>query len=100
VDAYDISWDTPRGEYFILGGHRPWISPEVPEKTNIPDKSGTQARLFPGGVELTGASGPGIEGVGAVAARAGTTATGFASTAKQVAECFHPGNTMTGKVLI
>jgi hypothetical protein len=59
ADAHDVSWDTPHGEYFILGGHRLWISPEIPEKTNIPDKSGLQALEFTDGVELNGASEPG-----------------------------------------
>ncbi|MFH1524521.1 MAG: hypothetical protein ABIF04_06120 [Chloroflexota bacterium] len=59
ADVHDMKWDTPNGEYFILGGHRLWISPEIPEKTNIPDKTGAQARIIPDGVELVGASEPG-----------------------------------------
>jgi hypothetical protein len=59
ADVHDITWDTPHGEYFILGGHRLWISPELPEKTNIPDRSGAQVREIPGGVELTGQHEPG-----------------------------------------
>jgi hypothetical protein len=53
-DAFDVSWETPQGQYFLLGGHRLWISPEIPEKTYIPDKTGLLAREFHGGVELTG----------------------------------------------
>ncbi len=59
ADVHDILWNTPHGEYSLLGGHRLWISPEVPEKTNIPDKSGVQARECTDGVELNGASEPG-----------------------------------------
>ena len=59
ADVHDIVWDTPHGKYFPLGGHRLWISPEIPEKTNIPDKTGAQVRDIPGGVELIGASEPG-----------------------------------------
>jgi hypothetical protein len=59
ADIHDISWETPHGTYFILGGHRLWIAPEIPEITNIPDKSGLQAFEFLGGVELTGEHEPG-----------------------------------------
>jgi hypothetical protein len=58
-DAHDISWDTPRGKYFVLGGHRLWISPEIPEKTYIPDTLQVQIREIPAGVELTGPIEPG-----------------------------------------
>ncbi|MGD0707806.1 MAG: hypothetical protein ABSA51_05075 [Anaerolineaceae bacterium] len=53
-DVFDECWETPHGQYYLLGGHRLWISPEIPEKTYIPDKTGLLAREFPGGVELTG----------------------------------------------
>jgi hypothetical protein len=59
ADIHDVSWETPHGTYFILGGHRLWIAPEIPEITNIPDKSGLQACEFPGGVELIGEHEPG-----------------------------------------
>jgi hypothetical protein len=52
-DVPDISWDTPLGKYSILGGHRLWISPEIPEKTYIPEEPGLQIQNIPGGVELT-----------------------------------------------
>ncbi|HTX80183.1 MAG TPA: hypothetical protein VMC62_10960 [Longilinea sp.] len=54
ADVHDATWDTPYGVYSILGGHRLWISPEIPEKTYIPDSSGLQVGAFSGGVELTG----------------------------------------------
>jgi len=59
ADIHDVSWETPSGTYFILGGHRLWIAPEIPEITDIPDKSGLQTFEFPGGVELIGEHEPG-----------------------------------------
>jgi hypothetical protein len=53
ADVYDISWQTPRGDFFPLGGHRLWTSPESPETTYIPDGSGLQVRASTDGVELT-----------------------------------------------
>ncbi|MGB8213802.1 MAG: hypothetical protein WCE68_09625 [Anaerolineales bacterium] len=55
ADVPDVIWDTPNGSYFPLGGHRLWISPELPEKTYIPDGEGLSIQTIPGGVELTGA---------------------------------------------
>jgi hypothetical protein len=56
ADVFDMAWDTPNGKYFPLGGHRVWISPESPEKTYVPDRTGLSVREIPRGVELTGAS--------------------------------------------
>ncbi len=50
----DIFWDTPRGKYFPRGGHRLWISPEIPEKTYIPDQPGLDVKNVENGVELIG----------------------------------------------
>ena len=61
-DAHDIIWDTPLGKYYVRGGHRLWISPEIPEKTYIPEKSDMQVREIANGVELTGPSEP-VSGV-------------------------------------
>jgi hypothetical protein len=55
ADVYDMVWDTPNGDYYPLGGHRLWISPELPEKTYVPDKTGLTFKQIPNGVELTGA---------------------------------------------
>jgi len=52
-DVPDITWDTPYGKYFIRGGHRLWISPELPEKTYIPDSPGLVVKEIPAGVVLT-----------------------------------------------
>ena len=56
ADAYDVSLNMTHEGYSLLGGHRLWISPEVPEKTYIPDNSGVRVMEIPNGVELTGAS--------------------------------------------
>jgi len=56
ADVHDIVWDTPNGDYSPFGGHRLWISPESPETTYVPDKSGLTVREIPHGVELNGAS--------------------------------------------
>jgi hypothetical protein len=55
AEVPDLFWDTSRGPYYPLGGHRLWIAPEVPDTTYVPDGSGQQAQEIPGGVELTGA---------------------------------------------
>ena len=54
ADVHDMSSDTPLGKYNFLGGHRLWISPELIEKTYIPDGSGLQVARDPNGVTLTG----------------------------------------------
>jgi hypothetical protein len=56
ADVFDMVWDTPNGDYLPLGGHRLWTSPESPEKTYIPDKTGLTVEEIPQGVELHGAS--------------------------------------------
>jgi len=53
-DVPDIAWETPIGKYYVHGGHRLWIAPEIPEKTYIPDGPGLEVKKIPGGVELTG----------------------------------------------
>ena len=56
ADIFDIVWDTPNGDYMPLGGHRLWISPESPEITYVPDKTGLSVKQLPKGVELQAAS--------------------------------------------
>ncbi len=52
----DIFWETSHGNYYPFGGHRLWISPEIPEKTYIPDSPGLQVRTIPHGIECSGIS--------------------------------------------
>jgi hypothetical protein len=53
ADVHDIHWETPNGQYFPLGGHRLWTSPESPQATYLPDGSGLKVRTTPDLVELT-----------------------------------------------
>ena len=53
ADVHEIAWDTPRGKFYPLGGHRLWTSPEAPETTYAPDGSGLKVQALPGSVELT-----------------------------------------------
>jgi hypothetical protein len=62
ADVVDMTSDTPLGKYFFLGGHRLWISPELIEKTYIPDKYGLALTQIPGGVKMTAAREP-VSGV-------------------------------------
>jgi hypothetical protein len=55
AEVPDIFWDTSRGPYYPLGGHRLWLSPEVPDVTYALDDRGLQVQDAPGGVELIGA---------------------------------------------
>ncbi len=50
-----ISWETPYGTYRPYGGHRLWLSPEVPEITYVPDGLAPQIEKLPDGLRLTGA---------------------------------------------
>jgi hypothetical protein len=50
-------WSTPHGDFHIRGGHRLWISPELPETTYEPDDAGVQVRELSNGVELIGPDG-------------------------------------------
>jgi hypothetical protein len=53
-DIPDITWDTPYGKYFIRGGHRLWIAPELPEKTYAPESPHLEVKEIPAGVILAG----------------------------------------------
>ncbi|GAP15853.1 hypothetical protein LARV_03646 [Longilinea arvoryzae] len=50
-----IFWETIHGAYHPFGGHRLWLSPEIPEITYIPDELAPQIEALPDGVRLTGA---------------------------------------------
>lgn len=39
AEATDIHWPTPYGEYYLLGGHRLWSAPEIPERTYEPESA-------------------------------------------------------------
>jgi hypothetical protein len=56
ADVYDIVLKPPYEAYSMLGGHRLWISPESPENSYVPDKTGLSVQKIPQGVILSGAS--------------------------------------------
>lgn len=50
-----VNWETPHGTYHPHGGHRLWLSPEIPAVTYLPDDQPPQIEPLPDGVRLTGA---------------------------------------------
>jgi hypothetical protein len=48
-----VFWETSQGQYHPYGGHRLWLSPEVPECTYVPDNLPPQIEVLPDGVRLT-----------------------------------------------
>lgn len=48
-----VFWETSQGRYYPYGGHRMWLSPEVPEVTYVPDSIPPQIESLPDGVRLT-----------------------------------------------
>ncbi len=50
-----VSWETASGTYHPYGGHRLWLSPEIPAITYIPDGFAPRIEALPDGVRLTGA---------------------------------------------
>jgi hypothetical protein len=57
AETPEVSWDTPYGEYHLIGGHRLWIAPESPQYTSIPDDHGLGItgldETSAGGIRLT-----------------------------------------------
>jgi hypothetical protein len=54
AETPDVAWDTPRGRYRLLGGHRLWIAPEDPERSAAPDDDGVSVERLGDGLRLTG----------------------------------------------
>ncbi len=50
-----VSWETSHGPYHPYGGHRLWVSPEIPEHTYLPDDLPPLIETLPDGVRLTSA---------------------------------------------
>lgn len=46
-------WLTPHGEYRLLGGHRLWTAPEIPERTYVPDPAEILVEDTDDGLRLT-----------------------------------------------
>ena len=54
----DITWHTPFGDYYLIGGHRLWIAPENPDLTAVPDHQGLVYQEHPGDVTLSNPAPP------------------------------------------
>lgn len=55
AESPDNHWPTPYGEYYLLGGHRLWVAPEIPEQTYIPETGKIQVEEIGNGLRLTAA---------------------------------------------
>lgn len=53
VEAPNNHWPTSHGEYYLLGGHRLWAAPEIPERTYIPDAAEVLVEELEDGLRLT-----------------------------------------------
>lgn len=51
LDGYH--WEGPYGPYSMLGGHRLWAAPEIPDVTYFPETSGAQVEFIEGGIRLS-----------------------------------------------
>lgn len=47
-------WPTPNGEYYLYGGHRLWLAPEIPAMTYIPETGGVTCRAVERGLAADG----------------------------------------------
>lgn len=52
VELPDVGWDTPRGFYRLLGGHRFWVAPESIDLTYLTEPQEVAVEVIPGGVRL------------------------------------------------
>ncbi len=53
VEAPDNHWTTPHGEYYLIGGHRLWVAPEIPGRTYAPEPDKVQVEELGDGLRLT-----------------------------------------------
>jgi hypothetical protein len=58
AETPDLGWDTALGRYELLGGHRLWFAPEVPDRVAVPDSDGLTLETLSDGLRLTGAQEP------------------------------------------
>ena len=58
AEVPDIEWLTPHGSYRMLGGHRLWVAPEIPDLTYLPEPPELKVEKFEDGVRLTQAIDP------------------------------------------
>jgi len=59
AETPDAGWDTPHGRYDLIGGHRLWFAPEVPDRVAIPDGRGLRLDETDDGLLLEGRPDPG-----------------------------------------
>jgi len=59
AETPDAGWDTPHGRYDLIGGHRLWFAPEVPDRVAIPDGRGLRLDETGDGLLLVGRPDPG-----------------------------------------
>jgi hypothetical protein len=55
AETPDMSWTTKYGVFNLFGGHRLWISPEIKNRTDLPDNQGVRIEEIYGGVQIEGA---------------------------------------------
>lgn len=53
AEVPQVSFPSPNGDYYPLGGHRLWVSPERPAVTYLPDGKGAELAEITGGFKLT-----------------------------------------------
>lgn len=58
AETPDMGWQTPNGRYELMGGHRLWFAPEVPDRVAIPDADGLVLETDGAGLRLTGTAEP------------------------------------------
>ena len=54
AETPDLGWETALGRYELLGGHRLWFAPEVPDRVAVPDSDGLTLETLDDGLRLTG----------------------------------------------
>ena len=58
AETPDLGWETALGRYELLGGHRLWFAPEVPDRVAVPDSAGLVLEVLDDGLRLTGVMEP------------------------------------------
>jgi hypothetical protein len=58
AETPDLGWDTALGRYELLGGHRLWFAPEVPDRVAVPDSAGLTLEPLAEGLRLVGVEEP------------------------------------------
>jgi len=58
AETPDAGWETPNGRYELLGGHRLWFAPEMPDIVAVPDADGLLLDVETAALRLTGTPEP------------------------------------------